>query len=896
MTKELHELELCANPKERLLEYVKENNKEGIIDVIGKDRSLLQANYEKYFKPILHIACDDLAKDVKPETINTLINEGANMYQPIRGGYQAIHSAVRGKNPRILETLIERMTNKEEGVNATVDFNTALNILVKSANVEGENFNECLRILLQAGIDVNIADRNNITPILWAAQRGHTNIVRAILECGRYVDIDSHSYRDKTARAYIRDMKDYDGPLPDDGCDTNKNTTWPLQFQYILRKRQDEFIQLEEINVNDAIAEGTLLQLASERRLLNIIRYLLARDVDLDKTTEQNKILPLKIAAKNGYHNVFSLLIDKYKELKLELPDGILSAILTNWSLRQDNDVNYRECFNTLLELDDVPVNEYSETKNTPLHYSGFVTDPEITRKLLEKGASLANENKYKSLPVEEIDPKILEKHFDSCITVKELCSTDKRRIVASFDYSSLIPTGKPEESKDPNIETGLIQKNVKEPVSETGVINVLSKTPEMRHLLVHPLISSFIRIKCYRMRWFIKINLILFLLFALSFFAHIFIPNDDTVHDDYKIPINMLQALLILTYFTLIFRELLQLVLSPKTYCRSWSNALEVAMLVISFYPIFWKPGELLHKQLSSIALVLIALELMVLLARHPAISTYMVMLRTVAKNFFYFLAWYAILIVAFALSFYNLFKENSQEITTVKNTTCQNDNEEKELNFFDDIGLTVVKTIVMLTGEFDASSIDFDSFWNRIIFLIFVFMIPIILFNLLNGLAVSDTQQIKSEAEVIGYSEMVSYVVYVESIILGNAFSRNAGCLFANCASCWMDRLRPPSLIRLISLIPDFLPEMRMDILLYYKGLIIRNKEMPPEGCINYCRNLRVDDKTVKRVKQLLNERSRESEKHEEVDRLKEIIKYQAEVIEQCKREIGRLRTEVD
>jgi hypothetical protein len=48
------------------------------------------------------------------------------------------------------------------------------------------------------------------------------------------------------------------------------------------------------------------------------------------------------------------------------------------------------------------------------------------------------------------------------------------------------------------------------------------------------------------------------------------------------------------------------------------------------------------------------------------------------------------------------------------------------------------------MLTGEFEAASLDLDGFGAIycLIFLLFVFMITIVLFNLLNALAVSDTQ----------------------------------------------------------------------------------------------------------------------------------------------------------
>jgi hypothetical protein len=46
------------------------------------------------------------------------------------------------------------------------------------------------------------------------------------------------------------------------------------------------------------------------------------------------------------------------------------------------------------------------------------------------------------------------------------------------------------------------------------------------------------------------------------------------------------------------------------------------------------------------------------------------------------------------------------------------------------------------MLTGEFEFGNLEIHQTSNYIIFVLFVFLITIVLFNLLNALAVSDTQ----------------------------------------------------------------------------------------------------------------------------------------------------------
>ena len=46
------------------------------------------------------------------------------------------------------------------------------------------------------------------------------------------------------------------------------------------------------------------------------------------------------------------------------------------------------------------------------------------------------------------------------------------------------------------------------------------------------------------------------------------------------------------------------------------------------------------------------------------------------------------------------------------------------------------------------------------------FVFMIVIVLMNLLNGLAVSDTRKIQDEAEMLKYKTKVKQISYAESL----------------------------------------------------------------------------------------------------------------------------------
>merc|ERR1711994_855620 len=55
---------------------------------------------------------------------------------------------------------------------------------------------------------------------------------------------------------------------------------------------------------------------------------------------------------------------------------------------------------------------------------------------------------------------------------------------------------------------------------------------------------------------------------------------------------------------------------------------------------------------------------------------------------------------------------------------------------------------------------------------FLAFIFLIVVVLMNLLNGLAVSDTNDIKEKAEIYSYISRVETISYMESVLLGDPF----------------------------------------------------------------------------------------------------------------------------
>ncbi|KAG6796568.1 transient receptor potential cation channel protein painless [Apis mellifera caucasica] len=170
----------------------------------------------------------------------------------------------------------------------------------------------------------------------------------------------------------------------------------------------------------------------------------------------------------------------------------------------------------------------------------------------------------------------------------------------------------------------------------------------------------------------------------------------------------------------------------------------------------------------------------------------------------------------IAFALAFFILFKDGGNEN-------------------FPDPGHSLFKTIIMLTGEFDANDIPFVShpILSHFVFILFVFLIAIVLFNLLNGLAVSDTVNILEKAELVGLISRIRILAYIENVIIQAPFTHGSYCLIcSNLLSGW--RCNPLAfLIQKILLFPNYLNSGKLNVISYdsletYENIIKQAKNI--------------------------------------------------------------------
>ncbi|XP_031634835.1 transient receptor potential cation channel protein painless-like [Contarinia nasturtii] len=217
--------------------------------------------------------------------------------------------------------------------------------------------------------------------------------------------------------------------------------------------------------------------------------------------------------------------------------------------------------------------------------------------------------------------------------------------------------------------------------------------------------------------------------------------------------------------------REMFQFTFSPCTYLKGLENYLECTLVVLVMLILFDVCPISYRRTFGSLSILFIAIEIFLLAGSLPfwSFSTHYVMLRTVTYSFLKSLSLYAIILLAFALSFFTLLHEPTEEETDGSKSGDDNgDEDDGDFNKFSNLGLSIMKTLVMSTGEFDVASIDFKAnAFSYVVFMMFLFLVTIILLNLLNGLAVSDTQAIKSEAELTNFIRRAQVLARYECVL---------------------------------------------------------------------------------------------------------------------------------
>jgi ankyrin repeat protein len=381
---------------------------------------------------------------------------------------------------------------------------------------------------------------------------------------------------------------------------------------------------------------GVLLKIALKYNELETFKELIVMGANINCVTAEN-LTPVEIACAWGRPEMLKHLLDENCEVAdSQVP--LLKLTLDNMDADPLKSPEYYQCFDVLINHETIDVNKMfinEDFKSTPLHYAASRNEF-ATVKLLQKQACLSTKNEKGVMPIEYISPKLLKSYFDSCITVRGINSDADYSL--SIDYSCL-------QSKIDQISNPLPTELTKEMVA----IEYMSKNKDMNHLILHPLIMSFLFLKWKKFGPIFYANLLFHLISCAAVISYIVFSYCHS--EEYSVCLRVMQVLMVL-------KEYLQFVISPKTYISSARNYFEI--LFIALVGLLWiydlnEEKTQVFKFIALIISIFVVFKLIQLLQSLPIISItiYMNVMRVVGINFILVFAFYFGVLILIELAF---------------------------------------------------------------------------------------------------------------------------------------------------------------------------------------------------------------------------------------------------
>ncbi|XP_058462098.1 transient receptor potential cation channel protein painless-like [Malaya genurostris] len=491
-----------------------------------------------------------------------------------------------------------------------------------------------------------------------------------------------------------------------------------------------------------------MMNVAVQYGKLSLVKRLTNEDYVFDAESDLSSHLAR--CSSSGHHELLAFILSKTGYLAADI-QAINSFPLISLVIKEINTLKdsrkcpFFKCLYILLDDNRVDIDKQDEQGFSALHYAVKYKVDAAVELLLNRSAYIGTKNAFKELPICEMNPRILEEYLNSCITANDKRPGDEAYEV-NFDFSCLVP---------PKCKSSI--RNDYPDHDEMLPIVYMSHSDDLKYLLKHPLISSFMLIKWLRLSIYFYINLVICTISFLAFTSYVVGCYGQENVDRWIKEILRITSLFGTTYMAL--RELGQMLLHATMYFSSIENWMEIALIGVSYTVLLNEFPSETRQILSAAVIMLSAMEFTLLVGTLPilSISTHMVMLKTVSKNFLKSLILYSIILISFAFCFYTLFKVNNS--ANYLSNESANEKDDK-FNDFGDVGSSLLKTVVMLTGEFEAADIKFRNSISYLIFVLFLFFVTLVIFNLMNGLAVSDTVAIKTAAELIGLSQKVEVI----------------------------------------------------------------------------------------------------------------------------------------
>ena len=481
--------------------------------------------------------------------VDTLLRAGAraDLYSQ-ELGLAPIHAAVKTSDLQSLRLLLASLNNKAEVNQADKVGRTALHHAVENKDVDIITF-----LLTVREVEVDARDRKgNQTPLYLAVKNKSPQIIEMLIENGASLEnicfgktihqhileklpgFDLSSIKVKRAPVVRQDSSSVLGRLAEilDTASHKKSKGHGVSEEY-LAEFKSLTIQCDSKSLNTFRSSGfTLLQKCGSGNLDDFAEVLLSEGVDPNFCPDESSP-PVHLAAYRGNAEVLDVLKQHradFTVVRQSTEETLLHRVLIKDDMASEESLF--KCLEIILSQDDEGfkrhvdkiINKKDLLGNTALHYATQKWPQQVVRMLLERGANVGIRNQWGEVPINKIACSTMETFLDEfCLQSRN--DVNHEDFEVTFRYHFLAPPVEalPEEVQGPFADDVDPADKLSEKygarrfaLPETESLWYMGQSKDHRHLLKHPVITSFLWCKWTRIRRFVNRNMRLYMFFVM--------------------------------------------------------------------------------------------------------------------------------------------------------------------------------------------------------------------------------------------------------------------------------------------------------------------------------------------------------------------------------------------